>query len=459
MYQPSLFGCVGFGPSTSSAGASRVRTSVRPEEARALRAAARVYGARCFGLSAKSDPLGWSLRTCLLSACAALTGFSLRWNESATPAGHWWLVLGRSGPRTNGIGSGSWPTAWQTPKTMDQTGIETNHRHNWEKETDNQTLTLLGQAKSWLTPTETERQSATSAEPYVTQSGTVRAMRPDGKSSNMGLTAQVAFPTPQASDANGGKGMRLEASETGAMPDGCKATISLRDSILRQWATPKAEERQQTNSGDDYAALSAQVKTWPTPTDPAGSTGGVNSQNPRGQHQGCPIVSAVKQEAMGLWPTPDTGTTGSTDATNRTGGPSLTGLLAPANPEPLWEIMDSRGHQQVTVHCDGCGLTHVSTDPEYLTLPCPICKCIQSGTVTFHYLDLGPPVPVNPSIQGKPRGSLNSAWVRSLLGWPDEYWTRLEEAVTEYHLTALPRGRTRASSVSSATVGSTTSRS
>jgi len=107
MYQLGLFGNVESGKSVSSAAASRARTSQRPAEARALRAAARVYGERCLGLSARSDPLGSSLRTFLCSACEALTGLSLRWKKSATPAGHWWLVLGRSGRRTKGTGCGS----------------------------------------------------------------------------------------------------------------------------------------------------------------------------------------------------------------------------------------------------------------------------------------------------------------------------------------------------------------
>jgi hypothetical protein len=49
------------------------------------------------------------------------------------------------------------------------------------------------------------------------------------------------------------------------------------------------------------------------------------------------------------------------------------------------------------------------------------------------------------STNGKPQGSLNSAWVRSLLGWPDEYYNALEEAATEYHLTKPQAGRTKAS--------------
>jgi len=122
MYQQSLFGGLVVGRSTSSAAASRARTSARPEEARALKAAGRVYGGRCFGLSASADPLGCSLRMYLLSACEALTGLSLRWRESATPAGHWWLVLGRSGRRTRGTEFGSWPTA--RAEDSEQTGSQ-----------------------------------------------------------------------------------------------------------------------------------------------------------------------------------------------------------------------------------------------------------------------------------------------------------------------------------------------
>ena len=93
MYQLTLCGIRVCSQSTSSAADSRVKTSRRLGEVRALKAAGRVYGERCLGLSGKSDPLGSSLRTYLRSACEALTGLSLRWKESATPAGHWWLDL------------------------------------------------------------------------------------------------------------------------------------------------------------------------------------------------------------------------------------------------------------------------------------------------------------------------------------------------------------------------------
>ena len=166
----------------------------------------------------------------------------------------------------------------------------------------------------------------------------------------------------------------------------------------RQWATPKAEERQQQNSQDDYASLSKQVTNWPTPN----QTDYKGASQPPGRRPEC--------------------------------DDDLPSRVAASQPAP-----DSP--QKVTVNC-ACGHQWESTDPVYLTELCPSCKRIQSGEVTFHY---GPPAQESPSTPGKPRGSLNSAWVMQLMGWPEEYANALAEAATEYHLTVRPAGRTKAS--------------
>ena len=59
----------------------------------------------------------------------------------------------------------------------------------------------LGNAvKMWQTPCATDAQPITGGNLYQTTTGTVRHMRPDGKSSNRGLATQVLWPTPQARD-------------------------------------------------------------------------------------------------------------------------------------------------------------------------------------------------------------------------------------------------------------------
>jgi hypothetical protein len=94
------------------------RTCPSPARERASRKARGAgYGSRCAGSSESADPVGCSLRTCLLSALAEATGFSLTWKNSATPAGRSWWVLGRSGLRIGGTGCGS-SGEWQTPTTQ-----------------------------------------------------------------------------------------------------------------------------------------------------------------------------------------------------------------------------------------------------------------------------------------------------------------------------------------------------
>jgi hypothetical protein len=93
----------------------RARTSRSRGRVRGSRAPVQGCGPRCSGSCASCDPVGSSLRTSLLSELEALTAYSVTWKEKATPAGRSWWVLGRSGLRTRGTGSGSWPTAAATP--------------------------------------------------------------------------------------------------------------------------------------------------------------------------------------------------------------------------------------------------------------------------------------------------------------------------------------------------------
>jgi DNA (cytosine-5)-methyltransferase 1 len=61
-------------------------------------------------------------------------------------------------------------------------------------------LTDASESGLWLTPCATDAKPITGGNLYQTATGSVRHMRPDGKSSNRGLAAQVIWPTPNASD-------------------------------------------------------------------------------------------------------------------------------------------------------------------------------------------------------------------------------------------------------------------
>ena len=192
MSQLTLFDNSDSSQSTSSAEDSHAPTSPLPEKAQVSalkkRRPAAAYGMKWHELLAKSDPLGYSLRTYLRSACEALTGFSLIWRLSDTPAKRLWWVLGRSEHRTSGIEFGSWPTVdkscgdrggamltgdrpsgqsrqvsindavkqncapppvtkdWQTPSAQQF------EKRRQVGQTERNELLLLGQARRWPTP-------------------------------------------------------------------------------------------------------------------------------------------------------------------------------------------------------------------------------------------------------------------------------------------------------------------
>jgi hypothetical protein len=90
----------------------------------------------------------------------------------------------------------------------------------------------------WVTPCATDAKPITGGNLYQTKTGTVRHMRPDGKSSNRGLEAQVMWPTP---DAHMGSGGRTSARPpTGKRPSGTKQQITINDAV--KWATPQARD-------------------------------------------------------------------------------------------------------------------------------------------------------------------------------------------------------------------------
>ncbi len=191
------------------------------------------------------------------------------------------------------------------------------------------------------------------------------------------------FPTPQASDAVGGKGVRLQATETGMMPDGSKATIGLRDKVLRSWPTATVAD----------ASGHSQTAENPTP----GQTGGTT------------LVSAVN------WSTPRAAESRETKQSRGAGGVNL----------------------REACNWPGCTASDANHKGDLVQAA--------RGNQNKHFGPAGQAVQANPSTTGKPRGSLNAAWVRSLLGWPDEYWIALEKATMEYHLTAPRAARTKAS--------------
>lgn len=96
--------------STWCAEVSPVKTSLLPEKVSVCPASVPASGSRCSASSTGPDPDGSWLRTSVLSSLGEQTSCSLVWKKQATPSGRPWWVLGQSGPRKTGSGSGLWPT-------------------------------------------------------------------------------------------------------------------------------------------------------------------------------------------------------------------------------------------------------------------------------------------------------------------------------------------------------------
>lgn len=119
-------------------------------------------GQSLLALSKNSGQLGSLERTLLVTSAWASTMCFLTWRPSATPAARLLFRLVPSMPRTGATGFGLLPT----PAACEEQ--------------------LASRAK-------------VAAETFVTSSGTVRARRPDGRSSNLGLSGWALLPTPTTS--------------------------------------------------------------------------------------------------------------------------------------------------------------------------------------------------------------------------------------------------------------------
>ena len=184
-------------------GASLARTSALPAEAQALRAHAAECGATWRGSLARFDPASCTWRTAQPSLLGDSDECSVIWPRSGmTAAGQCW-ELPTLAPPISATGSGLWVP----------------------------------------TPCATDAKPITGGNLYVTETGTVRHMRPDGKSSNRGLAASAAmWPTPTSSlGTNGGRVTPAKAREGGTLIEALSAR-TFATPTARDWRSGKASQ-------------------------------------------------------------------------------------------------------------------------------------------------------------------------------------------------------------------------
>lgn len=189
---------------TSSSEARPARTSAALiQRAKALKASAPASSSKPSASSESAALVGSLLKTALISELGALTPCSLRWRQSATPAGRSWFVLETSEPTTNGRdagSSGATSSRLPTPvkpnggRTLSAEAIETGKRANGAK-AQIDTPNLLRHATQMLaTPRKTDAD---------------RGFRGDVLSQLHGHASKHAgmLPTPRKSDASHGPEM------------------------------------------------------------------------------------------------------------------------------------------------------------------------------------------------------------------------------------------------------------
>jgi len=193
-----------------------------------------------------SDPSGCLARTFLESSPPCSTRCYLTWRVKVTPARRLLFRLWPSMPRTDGTGFSLLPTPMST--------LGTHGGPNQRDSSGRPGLQMA--ARLWLTPRAIYGEHPGMRDPthltgqvqlWLTPSATNISRR-----SEAALEKRVAFR----------KSINRDTVPPGNLAEQVRYGYPTRD----MWPTPRANERQQHNSGDDYVALSKAVKPWPTPT-------------------------------------------------------------------------------------------------------------------------------------------------------------------------------------------------
>ena len=223
-------------------------------------------GPTCGGLFPCADPSGHSLRTFLRCELEELTGCSLTWKDSGTPAGRSWWVLGLSEHPTEETECGSCAEEYQTPTTQP-------HRQNSYSSDPSIKRPSLEDQAGWPTP-RAEDSEQTGAHAGV----------PDTLTS-----AARYFPTPNAND--GERGPESVATKRARGSGG----VNLAEAA--GWATPC----QRDWKGDESAPAAHARKSPGLPAMAYATSGQPDQANPntRGNIRGSLNPAWVAQLMIG----------------------------------------------------------------------------------------------------------------------------------------------------------------
>lgn len=181
--------------------------------------------------------------------------------------------------------AGTMPVGWATPRATDIGRCRSEEAIARAREKGgSSSLEDDAQLAGWATPDANSGSGGLQADPEA-----ALARLKTGRSNLDDMVHTAGWPTTRAEDAT--KGQVTTQDRPGGVGHDLPTVVG--------WATPRAEERVQQNSRDDYQALSKQVETtagWPTPM--AGSPA-TESYNEAGNTD-----SSRKTVELVGWPTP-----------------------------------------------------------------------------------------------------------------------------------------------------------
>lgn len=228
---------------TSSPEGSRAKTFQSPEKApESMAGPEAVYGERCSDSLGKSDRLGCSLRTSLLSALGGGTECSGTWKRSATPAGRSWWVLAISERRTDATACGLWPTADTVMRksARSMTASRENGRRSGGGNSSPPGLGQMAEIAEGIMPPEIPEDLPPKTREMIAR----------------------MWPTATATDANSSGGRNESAKKPGSKTH---PGTSLTDAA--NWGTPRVTTNggAGTETDDPKSRLEDQVVSWTTP--------------------------------------------------------------------------------------------------------------------------------------------------------------------------------------------------
>lgn len=380
---------------TSSAVASRAKTSAPLALAQDSPAPDPGCGSKCSESCEKCGPVGFLLRTYLRCEVEALTSSSLAWKRAATPAGRSWWALTTRARRTAENASGSsafdWPTPTATPYGSSNNGCPGDGRAEFATKGAPSLETLA--LASWQTPT---------AADHRRQGNFGRGP------GNPTLPAQAkgqGWPTPLASDKRGSAGVGKKE-----LPN-----------AVKQWPTPRAEDCEQTGAHRGVPdTLTSATRVWSTPhgmgelDDPHGSE---LSQQVR-------VASGLSDSErsarkIGLWPTATAGDAKSSGSRNMENSAAHSGIsltdaavheIKPNDRATRREWLTPTGRDwKDSPGQTSCVDTHEHCD----LLPRQVFAGLRDQESSS-----------TPGNASEPSRMLNANWVFQLMGYP-ETWARL----------------------------------